>query len=377
MKSNDLPNGIYFGMPEDQYHALPRLSASGIKTLRVSPLRYWRENLDPNRKPPKDSDPKKLGRAYHKLLLEGQEAFDAAYAVAPCKEDFPDALSGVETLRAKCEELGLKKSGTLAEMCARIRAVDPGVQLWDDIKAEFEDLAGERERIKRDEWLEIQSMAYVVRHMPSLRTAFTGGFPEVTLLWSHPSGVSMKARLDYLKPRGEAAAIIDIKSFGNVMDKPIEDIPANEISRNRYFIQPVVYTDARNAAGVMWRKKRSEVVHVLSGEQPSDEWLSAVFGAGNTQFHFVFVQTGGVPDIIAREFRPYEDILGMGVQGNQYWGRGLAEYRYGAALYRQCMEKYGADVPWVTDHGLRALKDEDFPLWALSNDVPLIDDEAA
>lgn len=375
--TTDLPNGIYFGMPEDQYHALPRLSASGIKTLRVSPLRYWRESLDPNRKPSQDSEPKKLGRAYHKLLLEGEEAFGAAYAVTPCKEDYPDALSDAEALRARCEELGLKKSGTLAEMCARIREVDPSAQLWPDILAEFDEVAGARERIKRDEWLEIQSMAYVIRRMPSLRTAFAGGFPEVTILWTHTSGVPMKARLDYLKPRGEAASIIDIKSFGNVMDKPIEDVPANEISRNRYFIQPVVYTDARNAAGAMWRQKRGEVVHVVSGDAPGEDWLSAVFGPSNAQFHFVFVQTGGVPDIIAREFRPYEDFSGLGVQGNQYWGRGLAEYRYGVALYRQCMEKYGPDVPWVTDHGLRPLKDEDFPLWALSNDVPLIDDEAA
>lgn len=374
--TNDLPNGIYFGLPEDQYHAIPRLSASGIKTLRTSALQYWYETLAPDREPEKETPAKKLGRAYHKLLLEGREAFEAAYAVAPKREDYPDALSGLEALKAKCEELDLKKSGTIAALSERIREADPSVQLWSDIMAEFEAEAGERERLTQDQWIEIERMAFVLEHMPSIKTAFTGGYPEVSILWTNSQGVKMKARLDYLKPRGDKAAILDIKTFGNVMNKPIEEVPATEIARNKYFIQPVVYSEAVKAAAKMYRQKGMDIIHSF-GIDPDEEWCDNLFSSEDTQFHFVFAKTGGVPDLIAREFRPYETFSGLGMQSNEYWGKGLADYRYGVAIYRQCMERYGPDVPWVIDRGVTALRDEDFPLWALTNNTPDIEDEAA
>jgi hypothetical protein len=35
------PDGIYLNLPEDDYHADPALSASGIKKLLQSPADYW------------------------------------------------------------------------------------------------------------------------------------------------------------------------------------------------------------------------------------------------------------------------------------------------------------------------------------------------
>ena len=33
--------GIYFGLPEEEYHADRSLSASGIKDIHVTPLTFW------------------------------------------------------------------------------------------------------------------------------------------------------------------------------------------------------------------------------------------------------------------------------------------------------------------------------------------------
>ena len=35
------PPGIYFGMPEEEYHALPALSSHGIREVASSPMLYW------------------------------------------------------------------------------------------------------------------------------------------------------------------------------------------------------------------------------------------------------------------------------------------------------------------------------------------------
>ena len=37
--------GIHFGLSDDVYHALPALSASGIKNLLVSPMVFWAESF--------------------------------------------------------------------------------------------------------------------------------------------------------------------------------------------------------------------------------------------------------------------------------------------------------------------------------------------
>lgn len=371
-----LDDGVYFGMPDAEYHAIPRFSTSGIKDMRISPLDFWwRSFMNPDREPDTDSPAKKLGRAYHKLLLEGEEAFDATYAVAPSKDDYPDALDGADALKSKCDELGLKKTGRISDLCERIREADPAVQLWPDIMEEFQATAEGREVLTLSQWQEIQRVRFVLKHLGTVKQAFTGGYPEVTILWTDEmTGVPMKCRMDYLKPRGDTAGILDVKSFGNVMDKPIEDVPTTEIGRNCYFIQPVSYIQAWKAAAKMWQREGMACIH---GAEPPRDWLNAVFGARRSQFHFVFVQTGGVPNIIVREFVEADTFGGMGWQTTEHWKKGMALYRNGTWMFRRCFEQYGADRPWIADYGVKPLKDEDFAPWQLDYRTDLPIDEAA
>lgn len=384
--NDDWTDGIYFGMPDEAYHSINRLSASGIKTIVASPLQYWIESpMNPLRKPDRDSPARKLGRAYHKLLLEGEEAFEGAYAVSPSKDDHAEVLDTEADLRTFCEENGLderaegfKRKGGKAELCARIRQACMGVTLWPDVMDEFNRTLGDREILTPDQWQEIQMVRYVLHHMPEIRSAFTGGFPEVSILYTdEATGVKMKCRLDYLKPRKNAAAILDLKSFGNVMDRPIEEIPETEIARNDYFIQPIAYTAGRNAMRRLWAKQGREILKVVSGPEPSDEWLSSVLGPEKVAFNYVFCQTGGVPNIIACEFVEGEAFGGLGWQTNAYWTRGHGEYRYGIAMYQRCMAKYGPDAPWIINYGVKKLRDEPFPAWALQKPIPFCADEAA
>ena len=86
-----LEDGIYFNMPETQYHSIEALSGSGLKKLIVSPLTFWTENYDPTYQR-RETSAMNLGKAYHKRILEGQEAFNESFVQRITKEDLPDAL---------------------------------------------------------------------------------------------------------------------------------------------------------------------------------------------------------------------------------------------------------------------------------------------
>ncbi|MBF0584660.1 MAG: hypothetical protein HQL80_10580 [Magnetococcales bacterium] len=96
-----IPVGVYLSMPAEQYHADPSLSVSGIKAMGASPLTYWHQYLDPNRVDESSTPAKVMGKAIHKLVLEGAGAFDNAYLIEPKPEDYPGCLQGVEAGRSK------------------------------------------------------------------------------------------------------------------------------------------------------------------------------------------------------------------------------------------------------------------------------------
>jgi hypothetical protein len=361
--------GIYFGMSDEVYHADPSFSASGIKDIVVSPLDYWMKSaMNPN-KVDKSSDAKELGKAYHKLILEGEKAFHDAYAVEPCEEDHDGLLKTGDQLKARCKELGLKASGTLAEMSERIREVDAVVPLWSEIMSDFEEEAAGKERITRANWLRIQTAHRIIGQMESIKGMFENGMAEVAIFWRHPTGVRMKCKVDYLKLQW----LIDLKSFANKMSKPIDDAVTGELFSNRYFVQPVVYQDGLAAAKRLYAKHGAEIVH---GDVDMG-WLDAVMKTEKHRFAFLFQQTGDCPNALAREFGEFERFGAKGTTHNAYWTQGEMAYRYGVETYRRFMDLYGPHTPWVADHGFRPFRDEDFKPWMLDERYGSIEEDAA
>jgi hypothetical protein len=97
-------SGVYFGLDEDRYHAALALSASGIKSLRVSTLDwYMRSPLNPEHCEQEDNEARLIGRAYHRRICEGRAAFAASYHAAVDPADYPDALRTNEADRAKTQ----------------------------------------------------------------------------------------------------------------------------------------------------------------------------------------------------------------------------------------------------------------------------------
>jgi SAP domain len=130
--------GIYFNLPAAEYHADFSLGSSDLKRLLQAPAVYWfHSHMNPERQPTPDSAAKQKGRALHKLVLEGEDAFASTFAVEPSPAGYPGALVTADDLKAKCRELGEPISGTKAELAKRIKAKDAKALIFDDILATF------------------------------------------------------------------------------------------------------------------------------------------------------------------------------------------------------------------------------------------------
>lgn len=349
--------GIYLGMPFQEYLSDPALSNSGIQNLRVSPLTYWINSpLNPDFEP-NDTEAKETGKAFHTRILEGQEAFLAAYAPEISPADYPDALKSGEDLRAACEGLGLKKSGTLAEMSARIREVEKGVQLWVEIEKAHQQAHEGKTFLSARTISQIELAASAIEANPALAALFSNGFAEVSIFWvDERTGVHMKARLDYLT----LGTITDLKTFSNSQDKPLAQAVANAIASYGYGVQVVTYLEALVNAKRMLRDLGMQAVHfdesLVGAPFDFDGWFSKLAKVRDHRFVFVFQETGRVPNVAIREFgrnTNYFDIMRF-------------RYEWGVQLYKDCVERWGYGTPWVEPAELDVLEDEDFPLWAFN-----------
>lgn len=347
--------GIYFDLPESDYHADPAFSASGCKDMLVSPLTYWINSaLNPDRND-NGSDPKDRGKAFHRRILEGRETFYQHYAILPDQADYPNALVSADDLKARCAELDLKKGGSKKDLAERIREADPDAEIWDDILSKWgKDNAG-KTALPYQQVFEIERQAKIVEMQDAARKAFAGGCPEVSLFWIDPeTGIRMKSRADYLKVR----ALVDLKTFTNPMSMPIDTAIARSVANYKYHIQASVYLDGIEHVKELYRQKGAACIH---GNAPSKEWLNAFAQPGPHAFFFVFLEVGDVPNVRVREYRQTETYAQSGASTNLYWQAGQAGYRLAVERYKACMDTYGPDVPWVDAQPARPFTDDEMP----------------
>lgn len=351
----DFAEGIHFGLPEDDYFSVPALSASGIKNLRMSPLDFWARArwLNPNYEEDceegEDSFARVLGKAYHKRILEGKEAFLSCYAPAFNPADYPNALDGADAVQGalrKLKEEGatVKLTGKKGELIERLLELQPSAQIMDVLRESYEEEHEGKTFIPGQSMDRVELAAAMIEKDPELRKAFTGGMPEVSIFWVCPThGVPCKARLDYLKPK----AIVDLKTFANKNGYPVSRAIDRELGYNRYPIAAAWYYDAADQI------KRLMEAGKVYGEAPH-EYLSALFAGHEKTFVYVFQQKGIAPIARGRSFpRSLTNCL-----------LATANCDTAKQTYRQCVETFGEKLPWLTTEPIIAFDDATIPaLW--------------
>ncbi len=344
-----MESGVYFGLDEETYHRAFALSASGIKSLRVTPLDFWaRSVLNPRLEDvleeEGDSEAKQIGRAYDTRIVSGAQAFRAAYAPSIHADDYPDALRTVDDLKEALTKAGLRIKGKKADLIEMLLGADPTAQIWDVIKESYEAEHDGKEFLPHKLLTKIEIAAAMIEKHPTLSKAFTGGAPQVSIFWvDKTQGVPCKARLDYLKP----SAIVDLKSFANMMGKPLEVAIPREIASRKYHVQGAMYDEAVSHVAGFIKAER-----VFGKADPN--FLAALARNQPKTFLFVFQMKGPAP--VARGITlPREGML---------FRVGQSEIENAKVAFRAAWEKFGTD-PWIDDSPITALDDAAVPPWAL------------
>jgi hypothetical protein len=299
------PDGVYFDLDEDEYHSSHALGSTDLRRLLASgPDYWWHSSLNPNRPDDSGATPSlEFGKALHRMVLEGEQAFTSRFVRRP-------------------EEL--------ARLDARARA----------------QLAPNGESVlEGDDYDRIALAGELIRQNPDLASAFEGGASEVSIFWREEiegSEIRLKARFDYLKLRG----IGDLKSIRNPLKLPFPQACARAIASYRYDVQAAHYLIARAHLAEL-------VSHDLVFGDHNRDWLKRVAATAEYGFQFVFFQAESAPITWSRSLSFGNPILEIAMRDRT---QALAMYQ----IYKQ---KFGADAMWLLEPDLRELDIEELPRW--------------
>ncbi len=300
-----IPDGIHFGLSDTAYHADPALGSTGLKHLVDNAPDYWWDSwMNPARPEEKETDAIKFGRAVHKCVLEGRDAFEAIYAPT----DYPGNIKAGIAERAEIEAQG-------------------------------------KMPLKRDDYVRILAASSFIKANKHLADAFTGGFPEVSVFWTD-DGIRFKARFDYLKMR----AISDLKSIRNPLNKSFVQACRDRIAGLDYTISAAHYMDARKR---MVGFVKGWQVFGAPDNQQFRSWLIQAAGINEYAFVFVFWQAEGAPISHGFQISPGNPLLDSARQS-------IVKAVHN---YRRFMTEFGTDTAWVPSTPLDELDETDLPVW--------------
>jgi hypothetical protein len=353
--------GIYFGLPERDYHADPSLGSTDHKRLLRSTMDYWSDSwMNPRRDPENHDTPaKKQGRALHKLVLEGRAAFHKAYIAEPQPADWPKALRTADDLKAVLREAGEKLAGDKAELIKRVKGLIAAGTLpqdtivWDEVLANFQAVA-DRDRLevlKPDVLAQVETAGHMIAMNPHLANAFKGGVSEVSVFWRGIGGIPLKARYDYLKP----FAIPDLKKCENKGEHPFPVACRLALRSYRYDMQVQHYLEGGYPAFLD---------HARAGRIFGDCPLPVGFAqhmaaAADMTFTLVFHQTSGAPVSYGMEIEAGSPVL----------ARARSEVAFAQQQWLSCMERFGTSE-WVSEEPIHRLTTEDMPYeWRIAAEM--------
>lgn len=171
------------GMPIDVYHKHPALSESGLKTLLDCPARYYYKYLSGDYEP-KEKPNFKIGKACHKYILEGEDAFYNEYWHNPYSD-----LTKTEIVRILQDKFGY--DCTIKKY--------PVIDLMDMLLTS-EGIEKKPSHLNQNELNQVVGTARAIKQNKKAYNAFhQKGESEISLFWiDEETGLMLKCRPDFL-----------------------------------------------------------------------------------------------------------------------------------------------------------------------------------
>jgi len=337
---SELPDGIHLHLDEDAYFAVPALGSSDLIKLYQQGEGWWWSSHFNKRRVERENAAKDFGRALHKIVLEGVDAYDATYAVAPEKSAFKGLCVTIDDLKEALADAGVsfKASARKQELVEACRAEAPQIPVWDLIMEAFDQERGQRLAIQADEDEQLRIMADAVHAHPEIGPLFAFNdthlpLAEVSILYTLPDGTRRRARLDEMLP----TATCDLKSMGNWSGRPLPFEVGKIVCDRGYDIQQADYHHARTMAYRFITEGK-----VFGASTAELAWLQRFpTEAPNWGWAWLFYQK---PDPVAGRapvlFPWWEDY------GSDLHLWGYRKAHKALAVYRNCLERFGPDTPW-------------------------------
>lgn len=331
-----LPDGIYFGLPEEIYHADGALGSTSLKQLAKYPCKWQYDRLRPR----KEIEPEYLiwGSAWHCRLLEGKEEFDSRYAKVPTPADFPGCMVTTDDVKDFLRMNGQKLSGNKPELIARAKELDDCPPIFEELLAQWRAEHPKHQELSPRITQEIEDAVSNMQRDPTLSAvmqagSLINGAAEISIIYT-VDGIRRKARFDYgippLAPR-TTALIVDLKSFSTFKGGNDEDAGIRKVYDEVYDVQAAYYMDAYRHA------RRLLAAGLVFGPAPEPGHLSAFLNAPGVDWVWVMLRrdAGMIPITFS-----IDTADKMFEQANNIIADALDNYR----IY---MEQWGPDQLWT------------------------------
>lgn len=380
-----LPDGIYFRLPQEAYHGQRRLSASGCCNLLVSPATFWADSwLNPEREEVGQDTPARIyGSAAHVGTLE-PERFSSAYVSLPNPDDYgteeQPLLTTHAAIKAVLKERGepqTKGDEGVLGAAIRLRESGYGGPIWHLIMDEFEAARpADQIALPPKVYTEITRDIERMKSNTEIMKQLEGGEAEVSILWTDKGGVQWKARLDKMQERGA----VDLKTFDNARGTALDECIRNAIQYNRYHVQARVYIEAMEAvrAGLRICKIQNQ------GQKDLVEAIRA--STAPFQYWWIFREKGGVPNLLARRLRmtgtvhPSHLVDAPDAESrarleasktfpSRLWEKAGNAVKLARQLYVNGLEIWGTDQPWQALVPVSDIDDEAFSSFWLEQEI--------
>ncbi|WP_263082113.1 PD-(D/E)XK nuclease-like domain-containing protein [Endozoicomonas sp. Mp262] len=238
MSKEKLTIGIHDQLPAEHYHRADGVSSSTLKEMGRSPA-HCKALMDGKRI--KSSTALSTGTLLHTAVLE-PDLFNTAYCKKPTTDGYPDALVSHDDYKAIASKLGLKLSGSKADLKDRIKEADKTALFFDDLSAEQS--AG-KTIISDSDWQLCQGVIQSVRLHDKASKALSGGIAERSVVWTDSiTQEKCKARFDYY--REDLGIIFDLKTCQDARQWAAQ----RDIHKYGYHISAAMYLAGAQAAGL-------------------------------------------------------------------------------------------------------------------------------
>jgi hypothetical protein len=160
------------------------------------------------------------GNLFHEFFLE-PEKFNQKYCPPFCADEHPDALCTVDQMKEECRRLGLKLSGSKAELEARILESNPDAKLLSKLISAHS--AG-KTPIQDDLWRRLHRVKQEIQLHPYASKLVLGeGDTEVPGYFKCPrTGVVIRFRADKIVRLKSRYVVVDLKRTDKVQKKKFE-----------------------------------------------------------------------------------------------------------------------------------------------------------